>query len=135
MSYRIGIYTKRKGIPIFILYIITEKRAKLQSHIASLKIPRTHIACFKKMGPHIATRNSWSHIASHALVTNNAIKFWKSWFDWVNKRCSVKQYFFNCRHFTKNGSKNFSKTEHYMTTLLKYSMDSKVIQWNLRKNV
>ena len=58
-------------------YIIAEKRAKLQSHIASLKMHRAHaLRKFQQYGfapahrnllPHIATRDLWSHIASHAL--------------------------------------------------------------------
>ena len=35
-------YIKRKDIPIFTFYIIAEKRANLGSHIASLKMHRTH---------------------------------------------------------------------------------------------
>jgi hypothetical protein len=42
LSYRIVIYTKRKGISKFISCIINEKRAKLRSHFASLKMHRTH---------------------------------------------------------------------------------------------
>ena len=73
-------YIKRKDIPIFTFYIIAEKRANLGSHIASLKMHRTHAhRKFQKNGfapahrnllPHIATRNLLSHIASHALVYN-----------------------------------------------------------------
>ena len=77
LSYGIAIYIKRKGIPIFTFYIFAEKRANLGSHIASLKMYRTHAhRKFQKNGfapahrnlrPHIATRNLRSHIASHAL--------------------------------------------------------------------
>ena len=81
MSYRILMYIKRKDIPIFTFYIIAEKRANLGSHIASLKMHRTHAhRKFQKNGfapahrnllPHIATRNLRSHIASHALVASS----------------------------------------------------------------
>ena len=67
----------KNGIQIFIAYIIAEKLAKMQSHIASLKMHRTHADCkFQQNGfapahrnllPHIATRKLLSHIASHAL--------------------------------------------------------------------
>ena len=72
MSYRIVIYTKRKGILIFIAYIIAEKLAKLQSHIASLKMHHTSQVstkwvCTRTLQLATAHRNLWSHIASHAL--------------------------------------------------------------------
>ena len=77
-------YIKRKDIPIFTFYIIAEKRANLGSHIASLKMHRTHAhRKFQKNGfapahrnllPHIATRNLLSHIASHALVISEHSK-------------------------------------------------------------
>ena len=86
MSYRIVIYTKRKGILIFISYIIAEKCLKLQSHIASLKMHRTHAhrkfqqngfaPAHRNLLPHIATRNLLSHIASHALEITK--EFWKN---------------------------------------------------------
>ena len=68
---------QKKGHSYFTSYIIAEKRAKLGSHIASLKMHRTHAhRKFQQNGfapahhnllPHIATRNLLSHIASHAL--------------------------------------------------------------------
>ena len=64
MSYRIVIYIKRKGILIFISYIIAENCAKLWSHIASLKIHRTHAhRKFQKNGFARAHRNSQLAIA------------------------------------------------------------------------
>ena len=58
-------------------YIIAKKGAKMQSHIASLKMHRTHAhhkfqqngfaPAHRNLLPHIATRNLRSHIASHAL--------------------------------------------------------------------
>ena len=42
LSYRIVIYTKRKVIFNFISCIIAEKRGKLRSHFASLKMHRMH---------------------------------------------------------------------------------------------
>ena len=59
-----------------------EKLLKLQSHIASLKMHRTHAHCkFQQNGfapahrnllPHIATRNLLLHIASHDLVKSGS---------------------------------------------------------------
>ena len=79
-------YMKRKDIPIFTFYIIAEKRANLGSHIASLKMHRTHAhRKFQKNGfapahrnllPHIATRNLLSHIASHDKYKDHP--FWQS---------------------------------------------------------
>ena len=64
----------KKCILIFLAYIIAEKLAKLQSHIASLKMHRTHahrkfhqngfVPAHRNLLPHIATRNLQSHIAS-----------------------------------------------------------------------
>ena len=119
MSYRIVIYIKRKGILIFISYIIAENCAKLWSHIASLKIHRTHAhRKFQKNGfapahrnllPHIATRNLLSHIASHALkiwyFTGN---FWKKNQNlWIRKIFPIKdaKIIWFCRI-----SKYYSKT-------------------------
>ena len=64
MSYRIVIYTKRKGIPPFTSYIIAEKCSKLESHIASLKMHRTHThRKFQQNGFAPAHRNSQLAIA------------------------------------------------------------------------
>jgi hypothetical protein len=69
---------QKKGYSIFTSYIIAEKRVKLGSHIASLKMHRTHAhrkfqqnkfaPPHRNLQPHIATRNLLSHIASHALL-------------------------------------------------------------------
>ena len=77
-------YIKRKDIPIFTFYIIAEKRANLGSHIASLKMHRTHAhRKFQKNGFAPAHRNLLPHIAtcyhtsraSHALAQTEEFMF------------------------------------------------------------
>ena len=77
MSYRIVIYTKRKDILTFTSYIIAEKRVKLGSHIASLKMHRTHAhRKFQQNGFTPAHRNLLPHIATSCLAI---LKFHKEY--------------------------------------------------------